>query len=57
MKYYPPSNHIYYEGSETPINKLNIKDSILIHELEKEQLIKAYEILHNELSEETKFDE
>lgn len=56
MKYYPPSNHIYYEDSDVPINKLNIKDSLLIHELEKEQLIKSYEILHNELSENTVFD-
>jgi cell filamentation protein len=48
MKYYPPSNHIYYEGSDIPINKFNIKDTILIHELEKEQLIKAYELLHND---------
>lgn len=26
MKYYPPSNHIYYENSDTPINK---KDNYL----------------------------
>jgi len=56
MKYYPPSNHIYYEDSDVPVNKLHIKDSLLIHELEKEQLIKSYEILHNELSENTVFD-
>lgn len=56
MKYYPPSNHIYYEDSDIPINKLNIRDSTIIHELEKEQLLKAYEILHNELEEKTLFD-
>jgi cell filamentation protein len=56
MKYYPPSNHIYYDDSDIPINKLDIKDSTLIHELEKEQLIKSYEIMHNELSENTIFD-
>lgn len=57
MKYYPPSNHIYYEGSNIPINKLDIHDSALIHEIEKEQLIKAYKVLHNELCEEIMFDE
>jgi len=57
MKYYPPSNHIYYDDSDVPINKLDIKDSVLIHELEKEQLIKSYEYLHNELCENTIFDE
>ena len=57
MKYYPPSSHIYYEGSDVPVNKLEIKNSKIIHELEKEQLVKAYEFLHNELSEETVFDE
>ncbi len=57
MKYYPPSNHIYYDDSDVPINKLDIKDSTLIHELEKEQLIKSYENLHNELLENTIFDE
>ena len=57
MKYYPPSNHIYYENSDVPINKLDIKDSVLIHELEKEQLVNAYENLHNNLTENTKFDE
>ncbi len=57
MKYYPPSNHIYYKDSDIPINKLNIKNSTLIHELEKEQLIKSYQSLHNQLSEDTKFDE
>ena len=56
MKYYPPSNHIYYDDSDVPINKLDIKDSTIIHELEKEQLIKSYEYLHNELSENTIFD-
>ena len=57
MKYYPPSSHIYYEGSDVPVNKLEIKNSKIIHELEKEQLVKAYEFLHSELSEETVFDE
>lgn len=57
MKYYPPSNHIYYENSDTPINKLNIKDKKIIDEIENELLIKSYETLHNELDESTIFDD
>ena len=57
MKYYPPSNHIYYENSDVPINTLNIKDKAVITEIEKELLISAYEKLHITLTESTKFDE
>ncbi len=57
MKYYPPSNHIYYENSHVAINKLNIKDLKIITELEKELVIKSYETLHTELDENTIFDE
>ena len=57
MKYYPPSNHIYYESSDVPINKLEIKELEILTEIEKELLVRAYEKLHNELNENTKFDE
>ena len=57
MKYYPPSNHIYYENSDVPINKLNIKELAIISEIEKELLARAYENLHTELDENIKFDE
>lgn len=57
MKYYPPSNHIYYENSDVAINKLNIQDIQIITEIEKELLIKSYEVLHNSLNELVKFDE
>lgn len=57
MKYYPPSNHIYYENSDIPINKLDIHDSQLIHELERELLLKSYEYFHTNLTEETCFDQ
>lgn len=57
MKYYPPSNHIYYENSNVAINKLNIKDIKIITEIEKELLIKSYELLHTKLDETTLFDE
>lgn len=50
MKYYPPSNHIYYEDSDVAINKLHIKDLEVITEVEKELLVEAYQQLHNELS-------
>jgi len=57
MKYYPPSNHIYYENSDVAINKLNIKDLKIITEIEKELVIKSYETLHKELDDGTVFDE
>lgn len=57
MKYYPPSGHIYYENSDIPINKLEIHDSELLHEIEAELLLVAYEHFHNALNESTRFDE
>ncbi|MDY3205862.1 MAG: hypothetical protein RBR70_12395 [Arcobacter sp.] len=57
MKYYPPSNHIYYENSDVPINKLEIKELEILTEIEKELLVRAYEKLHNELNENINFDE
>jgi cell filamentation protein len=57
MKYYPPSNHIYYENSDVPINKLEIKELEILTEIEKELLVRAYEKLHNELNENIEFDE
>jgi cell filamentation protein len=57
MKYYPPSNHIYYENSDVPINKLDIYDSLVIHEIERELLLRSYEYFHNDLADDTRFDE
>jgi cell filamentation protein len=56
MKYYPPSNHIYYKDSDVPINKLDIRDSEVIHEIEAELLLDAYEHFHTNLNETTSFD-
>lgn len=56
MKYYPPSEHIYYKDSDIPINKLEIHDSQLIHELERELLLQSYEFFHTTLEENTIFD-
>ena len=49
MKYYPPSNHIYYENSDVPINKLEIKELEILTEIEKEllQLNQEEQLLHN----------
>lgn len=57
MKYYPASNHIYYENSDVAINKLSIKDIKIISEIEKELLIKSYEVLHTTLENKAIFDE
>lgn len=57
MKYYPPSNHIYYESSDVPINKLEIKELEILTEIEKELLVRAYEKFHNELNENIEFNE
>ena len=56
MKYYPPSDHIYYKDSDIPINKLDIHDSQLIHEIERELLLNSYEYFHTSLEETTLFD-
>lgn len=56
MKYYPPSEHIYYKDSDIPINKLDIHDSQLIHELERELLLNSYEYFHTTLEDNTIFD-
>lgn len=56
-KYKVQSNEIYIKNTDVPKNKLNITDSIQIHELEKELLMEAYEIFYDELNENTIFDE
>ena len=49
MKYYPPSNHIYYENSDVPINKLEIIELEILTEIEKEllQLNQEEQLHHN----------
>ncbi len=56
-KYKVQSSNIYIEKTDVPKNKLNIVDSLQIHELEKELLTEAYEIFYDELNENTIFDE
>jgi len=56
-KYQLENSHIYIDGTDVPVNKLEIKDSELLHEIENELLVQAYEKFTNELVEDTKFDE
>jgi cell filamentation protein len=50
LKYHLKDNSFYYEGTDVPKNKLDIKKSELIHEIEKELLEEAYEIFLNSSS-------
>jgi cell filamentation protein len=56
-KYQLVDSEFYYENSDVPINKFDIKDTQTIHEIEKELLEEAYTIFFNELNEDTFFDE
>lgn len=56
-KYQLENSPVYLDGSDIPINKLEIEDPELLHEIENKLLIQAYEKFTNELNEETKFDE
>ncbi len=56
-KYQLENNLFYYEGSDVPHNKFDIKESQAIHEIEKELLTEAYVIFFDELVESTIFDE
>jgi cell filamentation protein len=56
-KYQLKNNSFYYENTDVPINKFDIKDSQTIHEIERELLKEAYEIFFEELNENTLFDE
>ena len=56
-KYKNEASSIYIEGTDIPKNKLNLINSIQIHEIERELIEEAYEIFYNELDENTIFDE
>jgi cell filamentation protein len=56
-KYQLDDSPIYIDGSDIPKNKLDITSSELIHEIENNLLIEAYEKFSHELNENTKFDE
>jgi len=56
-KYQLKSNNFYIEGSDIPINKYDIDNSELLHEIEKELLEEAYQLFWDEMNEDTLFDE
>ncbi|MDA3860996.1 MAG: Fic family protein [Melioribacteraceae bacterium] len=56
-KYTQDKNYIYYENSNIPINKLDIRDVSILEEKEQELLLKGYQFFHQTLSENTNFDE
>lgn len=56
-KYTQDKNYIYYENTNIPINKLNIRDLATLEEEERKLLLKGYEYFHNRLTETTVFDE
>ena len=56
-KYQAKNNSFYYENSDTPKNKYNIKDSEIIHQIEKDLIEEAYKIFFVELDEDTIFNE
>jgi cell filamentation protein len=56
-KYHLKDSSLYIKGSEVPKNKLNITDTEIIREIEKELLEEAYLLFYDELNEETCFDE
>lgn len=56
-KYHLENSGIYLAGTDIPCNKLGITDSEELHELERELLEEAYLIFHDELDDETNFDE
>ncbi len=56
-KYHLENSSFYIDGTDTPCNKINIINSIEIHELEKELIEEAYSVFYDELDENTLFDE
>ena len=56
-KYQLVDSKFYYDNSDVPVNKFDIKDIQTIHEIEKELLEEAYTLFFNELDENTRFDE
>lgn len=56
-KYQLKNNNFYLDGTDIPINTLNITDSNTIHEIEKQLIQEAYELFFSELTQDTIFDE
>lgn len=56
-KYQLVHSSLYIKNSDVPINKLEITDSKIIHELENDLLDEAYRVFQSELNEGTIFNE
>ncbi len=56
-KYHLKDSSFYISGTDVPVNKLQITDSQILHEMEKELLEEAYGVFFDELNEDTIFDE
>lgn len=56
-KYAQDKSYIYYENTNIPINKLNIRNQYVLEAEERKLLLKGYEYFHKNLSESTVFDE
>ena len=56
-KYQLKKSSIYYDDSNIPVNKLEIKDGAILHHLEEDLLQDAFEIYVSELNDNTCFDE
>lgn len=56
-KYRLDESPIYLEGSEVPKNKLGIKEAELIHEIENNLLLQAYEHFASQITEKTLLNE
>ena len=56
-KYRLDNSPVYIEGTDVPKNKLGITESELIHEIEQNLLIQAYEQFSSKLDAQTVFDE
>ncbi len=56
-KYQFQQSDIYQPGTDLPINRLDIGDAEILHEIEAQLLLQAYETFVLELVAETRFDE
>lgn len=56
-KYQFQQSDIYQPGTDLPINRLNIDDAEILHEIEAQLLQQAYQTFVSELTTDTRFDE
>jgi len=56
-KYQFQQSDIYQPGTDLPVNRLNIRDAEILHEIEAQLLQQAYQTFVAELTAETRFDE